>query len=465
MADEDKADGLRARLAKLSANPFLRSVALLLGSASLGQAILLGALLISSRLYSPADFGVLAVFNGVVTIISVAACLRYEIAIGLPEQRQDGVELLRLSLLCALVTSILVMVAVWLVPKAVLAHAFDARMVGLLWLVPVAVFLLAAMSALQQWFIRERGFAAIAQSRIAQGAGHAGVQVGLGFAGAGPLGLVIAQLSNFFLGSAILGWRALSRSSSPASHGGFGRMRRLAATYKQFPIYSTWEAVFNAAGIFVPVILIGALAPASEAGHLLLAMYAMQATLSLVGTAISQVYYSRAPGEYQAGNLAAFTRTVLANLMKVGPGPLLFIGIVAPALFPILFGGAWARSGVLVAWMTPWFIMQFLASPISLAFSVTGHQKQAGILQAAGFFGRTASVLLAWWWASTWITEAYAVSGFVFYALYLAVVMMTTQIPWPLFCKDVLKALPMLALWAAAACILVLGIKVLSLSS
>jgi O-antigen/teichoic acid export membrane protein len=461
MPDGDKHTGLMSRLAHVSTNPFVRSVFLLLGSASLGQAIQLGALLISSRLYTPADFSVLAVFNGVVTIVAVAACLRYEIAIGLPERRADGAALLQLSLLCALVVSAVVGLVIWLVPDALVAKMFDARVISHLWLVPLGIFLVASVSALQQWFIRERGFLAIAHSRIAQGTGHAAVQVGLGLQGAGPIGLIIAQLFNFSLAVTMLGTRAFLDAAEPIKAATTARMRALAATYRQFPIYSTSEALFNAAGLFVPVILIGALAPASEAGHLLLAMYAMQVTLSLVGTAISQVYFSRAPGEHLAGNLANFTQTVLANLMKVGPGPLLFIGLSAPTLFPLVFGSAWERSGILVAWMTPWFIMQFLASPISLAFSVTGHQKQASILQALGFVMRTAAVLVAWWWSGAWITEAYAVSGFVFYALYLALLVATTRISRGGFRADALQALPILVVWAAASVVVVAVVKML----
>lgn len=459
MADSDKDASLKAMLQRMSGNSFVHSVVLLLGSASLGQAILLGALLISSRLYSPADFGILAVFNGVVTIVAVAACLRYEIAIGLPEERQDGAALLQLSLVCAASVSILAAIIIRMVPDTLMARLFDARFIGFLWLVPVGIFLVAAVSAMQQWFIRERGFATIARSRIAQGSGHAVVQVGLGLQGAGPIGLIASQLFNFVVGVMMLGARALLNAAAPIRLASVSRMRALASTYRKFPIFSTSEALFNAAGIFVPVILIGSLAPPSEAGHLLLAMYAMQATLSLVGTAISQVYFSRAPGEHLAGNLAIFTQTVLSNLMKIGPGPLLFIGIAAPSVFPVLFGSAWERSGILVAWMTPWFIMQFLASPISLAFSVTGHQKQASLLQAMGFAGRTAAVILAWWWASKWITEAYAVSGFVFYASYLAVLLATTRISIRGFFSDLLQALPIMLIWLATSVAVVVALK------
>ena len=178
----------------------------------------------------------------------------------------------------------------------------------------------------------------------------------------------------------------------------------------------------------MPVILIGALAPPAEVGHLQLGLYAMQAMIGLVGAAIAQVYFSRAAEEHGAGRLAEFTGTVLVNLARTGPGPLLAIGIAAPFIFPLVFGEEWARSGILVAWMTPWFMLQFLASPISLALAVTRRQRAAFLLQLFGFVFRSGAVLFAAYALNGYITEAYALSGFVFYAAYLAVIVATTKI-------------------------------------
>jgi hypothetical protein len=67
------------------------------------------------------------------------------------------------------------------------------------------------------------------------------------------------------------------------------------STYRRFPVYSTWEALANSAAIHVPVILVAAVAAPDEAGYLMLAMYVLQAPMSLIGAAVGQVYLSKAP--------------------------------------------------------------------------------------------------------------------------------------------------------------------------
>jgi len=201
-------------------------------------------------------------------------------------------------------------------------------------------------------------------------------------------------------------------------HVSWRRMRSLLFVYRRYPKYSALEALSNSAGMQLPIILIAGLAAGPEAGFLLLALSIIQAPMGLLGNAIAQVYLSQAPEEFRRGTLGAFTSRIFGGLVKSGLGPLAFAGILAPALFAKVFGPEWHRAGVLLAWMTPWFMMQFAAVPISMGLLVSNSQKTALALQLFGLSFRTAAVYGAW--IAGWgISEAYALSGFVFYLVYL----------------------------------------------
>src|SRR5579864_4317949 len=83
------------------------------GTASAQVVGILAAPLIA-RMFAPQVFGALAIFASVAGIISVVSCLRYEIAIYLPERDEDAANIAALSAL--LVTGItgLSAVLVWL---------------------------------------------------------------------------------------------------------------------------------------------------------------------------------------------------------------------------------------------------------------------------------------------------------------------------------------------------------------
>jgi O-antigen/teichoic acid export membrane protein len=63
---------------------FARNVAVVSAGSAVGQGLLIVSAPVLTRLYTPADFGVLAVYVSILSILAVAATLRYEMAITLP---------------------------------------------------------------------------------------------------------------------------------------------------------------------------------------------------------------------------------------------------------------------------------------------------------------------------------------------------------------------------------------------
>jgi O-antigen/teichoic acid export membrane protein len=62
---------------------FARSVAVVTAGSALGQGLVVASAPLLTRLYTPVDFGVLAVYGSIVSLVAVAASLRYELAIAL----------------------------------------------------------------------------------------------------------------------------------------------------------------------------------------------------------------------------------------------------------------------------------------------------------------------------------------------------------------------------------------------
>lgn len=407
---------------------FRRSVFVLVGGAAFGHIITALALPVATRLYSPADFSVLAVFASVVSIVSVAACLRFDIAVPVAGSDEEAANLLVLALVFAFLISLVVGVTVAIIPENLQEQLGLATISPYLWLLPVGILLAGAYSAFQGWFVRRSSFGLISRSRVGQSAAMAGGQIGLGAASLAPLGLLVGHTLNTAVGCLVLGYRVIAQESKLLGTISRRSLRAAFSAFSRFPKYSTFEALCNSAAIQLPVIMIAALAIGPEAGYLTLAMSVMQAPMALIGNAIGQVYLSRAPDHYRNGNLAQFTVDTLGGLSKVGVGPLIFAAIVAPDGFSIVFGENWRRAGEMLAWMTPWFIAQFLSSPLSMAVHVTNHQRIALVLQLFGLLVRILAVWAASYWASRFLVESYALSGFLFYSVYFAVVLVVARV-------------------------------------
>lgn len=414
---------VRERLAGYFArSSVIRSISVLVGGTAVGHGITAATMPIATRLFSPADFAAATAFSSLVGILVVTACLRFEVAIPIPDDDVEAANLLGLSALSTTGIAALVAVMVAVLPAEAFNLLGQPRLVPHLWLLSPALLLGGLYLALQMWCVRRKRFGAIARSRVLQSSAAAAGQIGLGWAGAAPLGLLVGQTLNYGAGAVTLGAGLLHGERPLLRRVSAGGMIRAARLHHRFPKYSIWEALANAAAIHLPVLLIAALAPGPEAGFLALAVFLLQAPMALLGQAVGQVYLSGAPEALRAGRLPDFTRGMLARLTRLSVAPITFLAFVSPAAFGLVFGQEWGRSGELVAWMAPWFFFQFLASPLSTVLHVTGRQRAAMTLQLLGLLLRVGAVLGAAFATPVWIVEAYAVSGLIFYAAYLAVV-------------------------------------------
>jgi len=404
---------------------FIGPVMILAGGTAGAHLITAGALIVIARLYSPAALGALGMFSSIVYTFSVAICLRFEVAILLPDDEEEARDVFRLAMLSAVGLSVVLAIPILITGRQFYVDVGLGPIADYVQYVPLAWCTVGAYAALQNWYVRKKQYRYLASTRIAQSASAATVQIGSGLVQPVPLGLIAGFIMNSGAAAVLLGlryWREIKRSAVVPVRMSFARLRSAFKQYSVYPKYSIWEALANSGAIQLPVLLIGAMTAAEEVGYLLLALSVIQAPIALFGNAVAQVFIAQAPAKYRAGELREFTIMTLAGLLKAGAVPLVMIGIFAPLLFPYIFGDEWSRSGVLVAWMTPWFILQFLAMPVSLALHVTGHQGRVAALQVFGLFFRLGSVWIVLEVAPEFGLEAYALSGAIFYAIYLVTI-------------------------------------------
>ena len=401
---------------------FLKAVSMLVGGTAFAQGIAILALPILTRLYTPSEFSLFAIYVSLLLTLSVASCLRFEIAIPIPEDDNEAIHLVVLAIVSNLLISLLIGLIIWIFYSEIILLLKQPDFNSLIWLVPVGVFFSGLYSTFQYWATRKKQFPIIAKSRMVQSISGVSVQFVMGAIGFAALGLIVGQIFKVSAGIwqlLINFWHDANRVIRTTT---FHQLKKVFKKNNHFPKYSALEALANSAAIQLPIIIIAAFSLDAEAGFLMLAMQIMGIPLGLVGGAISQVYLAHAPEKYSVGELRGYTHHCVVQLLKIGVIPLIIICLSAIYVIPLIFGEAWRRTGEMIFWMFPWYVMQLISSPISMSLHIVRQQKIALLLQIFGLLLRVGGIIMVGVFLGDYLFEFYLLSSFLFYFIYIVVI-------------------------------------------
>lgn len=374
----------------------VRATSLLASGSAVGQvaAFLLSPVL--AALFDPAAFGVLATFVAVVSIVTVAAALRYELAVPLPADETDAAALVMLALgLCAISA-----LASWPLLRGLDAVGLDLLTPSLAAAAAVAVFASGGYEVLYRWAIRHERIAVAAASRVVQGLAVPVVQITLGWLALLPpaAALVAGYVAGRTAAAVLLAAALMRRGGRRRLAGGFdaGVIRAMAARYRRFPLYTTAAALMNALGARLLILYLAAFADAATAGLCAFAYLILAAPVGLIGQATAQIIHARGARELRRGGLDGLVWTVFTTLVRTGLPVGFVLAASAPEAFALVFGAPWQPAGIISRWLLPWLLVTYVASPLTVIPSLLDRQPFELTMQATLFAARILALTVAW---------------------------------------------------------------------
>jgi O-antigen/teichoic acid export membrane protein len=405
----------------LKKRSFLADVAFLAGGAAFSQVLSVATSPVLTRLFSPRDYGILAVFSSLLGVLAIVSGGRYEVTIPLPRSESDAVNLLGLCMsvntLATLVTAALVLVlgnrfAQW-------THV--PALAGYLWMLPVAVFGAGLYQTLYFWTLRKKNFSALNRTRIFQAVGQSAIQIPGGLLHLGASSLLVGTIASQVLGTGTLLKRAHLRLSDFEPR----RWLHLAKEYRAFPLINSWDALVNVLGARLPHLMFAAFASVELAGFYSLTLRVLALPATLVGQAVSQVFY---PSIAQMSQQSAESRKLIEGtataLLLVSFPVFAIVALHGPFLFAWVFGNTWKTAGRFAQYLAPFFIISFVSSPLSTYTLVRRKQRQAFFYGLAVIVLRAAALWTGLRCGSTDLAVGlYSASGTLMYLVYLGFVL------------------------------------------
>jgi len=411
---------------RLLKSEIVKNTGILVGGTVAAQLIPIVLQVFLRRMYAPEVFGVFSVFFSLMSIGVFFFTFRYELSIVNPEKDEDAANLLTLIIMLSF-SSFLILLLTILFFDAEISRLVNIprSYSSLLYLLPFTLFFYSSYLGMQYWLIRKKNFKGISFNKITRRSAEGIVQIILGifrYTSGLIWGLFVGIISIFFMGlfqsrKSGLDFKVIN----------WGRIKKVAKEYKEYPLFNTLPAFLNTAGLMLPVIFINKFFGSDITGQFDLTRQILAVPTALLSVSLSQVYLQRLSEKFNSRKsiikdlvgLGAF----LAAISLIAFVVIYFFGI---QLFTLFFGSNWYDAGLYAELLIFKYLLVFVVSPMSMVFVALKKIKVTSLWQVLYFL----SILVLYFFRNRDILDflqVYVIIDVIMYSFYFLLIVLVVS--------------------------------------
>ena len=337
---------------------FARNVMVVLGANVVAQALPVLAAPLLTRLYTPSDFGAVALFASALSMALAVATARFDWSIPNARSSTTAAALMLLGLfMLAICTLLIALVWVWAPSKWGMLETFG-------WLLPLTMLGAGAQQLLQAWHVRNATLPSVGRAKVAQSIANVGVSIAA--AGAGFWGLVAGVFVGAWVGLGPL-WKGANGLPAALRRLTVKRITVALHRFRHEAAWSTLASAVNTASFAVVPLMLARHYSIAEVGYYALMQRVALGPISLVGSAVSQSFWAEA-ARLVRQDPSALEQLYRRNTVRLAWAslPLALVALAAPLYIGPLFGTAqWDGAGWILAASIPMLVGQTAISPLS----------------------------------------------------------------------------------------------------
>jgi O-antigen/teichoic acid export membrane protein len=383
-------------------------IAIVAFGVGLGPLVQLLATPLLARTFSPADFGQLALFTSVVSILTVVSCLRYEGAIQVVEDAHIDA-IIWAALLVVGLTFVVGMVGLHL---RVVQNSFESlyNLAGnITW---VAIVAASAGTILVASNLTMRTNRYVKNALVRSGVSVLFVALALGVSG-------ISLLHANAIAFAIVGVAALAFLWTNIGKFNVGETMQIAREYLKYPFLLAPTSLLDAVALTLPVLFISGSYGMDSTGHYAQIQRLIGAPMLFAGVVAGQLFAKRSGELFRAGQSSRpLLWKVVRNMTLLGLLVILAIAWFGEPICMLILGRAWRFDTQFLLLASVPLVVRSVISPVSTVFLTHNHTWVAVAWQVVYFSLSFAGLQYA---ASTMSFERFLLAyGFIELISYLS---------------------------------------------
>lgn len=380
----------------------------LFSSSLLAQGLTLALSPLFARLFTPDDFGLVALYLGIFSVLSVLGTAKYEQAIMLPRSDQAARSLFWLVQLISMGFAILVLVVVLAFGGFITSLSGNAAIGPWLWFLPLSLLLHGLFQGTTFYANRNKQFGIMAGSTLAHYSVLNAARVITGWLRTPFNGLVasqlLAQVSSTFFMLARSGKRLFSGDGALSIE----NIKDQASIYSGYPRFNMFLNFTNNLSGALPIFMFTRGFSAEAAGLYAFGYTFVFRPISLFSQSTLQVLSQKIIEDHNHGKyIYPSLKKLVMRFFWLGIGPFALLALLAPTIFRLLFTEEYIMAGSFLQVFSPWLFMVFLTSPLSFIPELFFKQKKAMTIDMVylvlRFFALAAGIWQNNIWLSLWL--------------------------------------------------------------
>lgn len=354
----------------LPKSEFGKNVLTLMTGTTIGQIIPVLLSPIITRLYSPEDYGMFAVFLSITAILSVISTGRFEFAIVVTDNDEKALNLTALSILISFLLSVFSFLLILFFNGQITIWLSQPSLSHYLYFVPLALFLNGIYQTLAQLLNREKEYKTLSAGKILQPVSSGITQVSFGYFNVGS-GLIFGNLIGIFVASLTLLTKAFLKFKNKLFSFTASDLKQTATEYKDLPKFSVLGSLLNSLSFNIVSVVLTSLFSSTVVGFYALIFRVLSSPANMIGTAVGQVYLEQASSEKRknGNSLTTFIYTS-KRLFIIGIPIFILLFLFIEDIFGIVFGEQWKPAGEYARILLPLFFVRFISTTLSGTLNV-----------------------------------------------------------------------------------------------
>ena len=352
---------------------FYNNVFKLLTSISIAQLIPIIITPILTQYFTPEDFGVYGLYVSICSIFGIVASGKYDVAIMLPQKKEDSINILFLSFLITFLFSTFCFSILNIFDDVFFKLTNSKFLKEYYFIIPISIFLISMNQSLIVWFNRNKKYNTIANQNLLKSGSNSGSSLILGIQSI-HVGLIISHLISLII---ISFWNIVHFIQECNKYNINQKLiRRNFLKYIDFLKFSTVSNLFNSFSNIGMTALIVIFFGPKIAGLYFLAEKLIAIPISFITSSVSQVYFQQASKLFHSNKkeLIKLTNQIQKNVFFVLFPFLLICSVFGENIFS-LFGDEWTEAGVIVKYFAVFILFKNIYSPISHIGDILNKQK------------------------------------------------------------------------------------------